>query len=244
MDLLKFLQTLDCEPAKTADKRAYWIERFYASLRIAVDGLLELQEVAYFRHAEGYIYRPVVVSVSKSEDKKQLKLKVVFAHAVNQPTVDHPLPIQRLADGIRLGIRTRIEVFGGFAGRMSELYQEMLQTTSPTDEITKRSPVGRRLAEVLRAITEEGRLNGLRQDAVAPHLFFTERDQKEYESIRGDAIAIWEKILAQAEDDDKSGQFEKTESLIDDLKALNKRYLAIAVPQLAAMLAAEDDECG
>jgi hypothetical protein len=105
--------------------------------------------------------------------------------------------------------------------------------------ITRTSPVGRRLVEALEAITEEGQANGLRPDDPAPFLFSDPSEQEEYERIRAQAAAIWEKLkdVAQAEDKDKSGNYSETESLIIELKVLNERYLKIALPRLNALLA-------
>ena len=238
MELLPFLQTLDSDISAHSDK-PYWIERFFSSLRIALSGRLELQEVAYFRHAGGNIYRPVVASVSKSKDGANYKLKVIFAHAFSPPITDRPTHIQRLADGIRLGVRTRIEIIDGFSGRLSKLHAQMIESTSEMDLITRTSPVGRRLVEALEAITEEGQANGLRPDDPAPFLFSDPSEQEEYERIRAQAAAIWEKLkdVAQAEDKDKSGNYSETESLIIELKVLNERYLKIALPRLNALLA-------
>jgi len=60
-----------------------------------------------------------------------------------------------------------------------------------------------------------------------------------YERIRAQAKAIWEKLkdVAQTEDKDNFGKYPETEGLIIELKALNERYLRIALPRLNVLLA-------
>lgn len=238
MELMPFLKMLDCDSGEWDSGGPYWLERFFKSLTKAIQGGLNLQEVAYFRHEGGGIYRPVVVSVAKSRDGSSCRLKVLFIHAFSAPLTDHPTAVQRLADGIRLGVRTRIEVINGFSGRSSRIYDEKVKGTAPTDQVARRYPVGRRIVEALHTITEEAEAHGMRPSETPPILFSDQAEQDEYERIRSESLQIWEdlKNTAKTEDTVGTGSYVETEKLLLELKRLNDRYLELALPRLNVLL--------
>jgi hypothetical protein len=200
---------------------------------------LNLQEVAYFRHEGGGIYRPVVVSVAKSDDGSSCRLRVLFTHAFSSPLTDRPTAVQRLADGIRLCVRTRIEVINGFSGRLSRIHDEKVNSTSPTDQVARRYPVGHRMIEALQVIIEEAAAHGIRPSE-PPSILFVPAEQDEYERIRSDAVQILTDLKNTAEAEDKlgAGTYTETEKLLLDLKRLNDRYLKLALPRLNVLLGA------
>jgi hypothetical protein len=223
--------------------RPYWIERFFTSLTKAIQGGLNLQEAAYFRHEGGGIYRPVVVSVAKSRDGGCCRLRVLFIHAFSAPLTDHPTPVQRLADGIRLGVRTRNEIINGFSGRLSKMHDEKIRSAGPADLIARRYPVGLRVVEALQVITEEAKAHGMRPTEPPPVLFSNSAGQEEYERIRSDGFRIWAKLKDTAEAEDKAGAgtYVKTERLLVDLKRLNDRYLKLTLPRLNELLVSANE---
>jgi len=238
IELMPFLKLLDCDSGDWDLGGPYWLERFFKSLTKAIQGSLNLQEVAYFRHEGGAIYRPVVVSVAKTRDGSECRLKVLFVHAFNAPLTDHPTAVQRLADGIRLGVRTRIEVINGFSGRLSRMYDEKIKGTAPADQVARRYPVGRRIVEALHTITEEAEAHGLRPNETSPILFSDLAEQDEYEQIRTESLQIWRDLKNTAETEDKigAGSYVETEKLLLELKRLNDRYLKLALPRLNVLL--------
>jgi len=243
MELMPFLKMLDSDSGEWDSTGPYWLERFFKSLTKAIQGSLNLQEVAYFRHEGGGIYRPVIVSVAKSRDGGCCRLRVVFIHALSAPLTDHPTAVQRLADGVRLSVRTRIEVINGFSGRLSRMYDEKVKSTALSDQVARRYPVGRRVVEALQTITEEAEAHGMRPSEPAPILFSDPAEQDEYERIRSDGTQIWKdlKKAAEAEDKNGTGIYVETEKLLLDLKRLNDRYLKLALPRLNVL---SDSICG
>jgi hypothetical protein len=243
MELMQFLQMLDCDSGDWGSGRPYWMERFFTSLTKAIQGSLNLQEAAYFRHEGGGIYRPVVVSVAKSRDGGCCRLRVLFIHAFGAPLLDHPTPVQRLADGIRLGVRTRNEIINGFSGRLSRIHDEKIKSTFPADLVARRYPVGRRVIEALQVITEEAQVHGMRPNEPAPILFSNSAEQKEYERIRSDGFRIWAKLKESVEAEDRAGtgMYAKTERLLVELKRLNDRYLKLTLPRLNELLVSAND---
>jgi hypothetical protein len=199
---------------------------------------LRLQEVAYFRHEDGGIYRPIVVSVAKSKDGITCKIKVLFAHAFGAPLTDIPTPMQRLASGVRLGVRTRIEVIEAFSGNMSRIFEEKVMSEEPVDEIARNYPVGHRLRETMDAIVQEARAHGLRIEGGTPTVFADPKAQAELHRIREKSISILKKlgVVSKAEDDAKTGKYDATEALLLNLKEVNDQYLDFAIPQLTTLL--------
>jgi TIR domain len=240
LELLQFLQMLDCDGGDVSPERPYWIIRFFSSLTKALNGNLLLQEVAYFRHEGGSILRPIVVSVSKSRDGTLCKLKVLFIQTFSAPLTDHPSSVQRLADGVRLGVRTRIEVINGFSGQLSRIFREKIRSEPRGDLIARKYPVGRRVIEALETITEEARAHGIRPQDTPPSLFSDPSDQAVYEQVRAESVRIWQrlKVMADLEDKDGAGKYTGTEKLLTEMKALNDRYLRLALPRLNALLVA------
>jgi hypothetical protein len=242
-ELMPFLKMLDCDSDDWDSGRPYWLERFFKSLTKAIQGSLNLQEVAYFRHEGGGIYRPVIVSVAKSRDGSCCRLRVLFIHAFSAPLTDHPTAVQRLADGIRLGVRTRIEVINGFSGRLSRMHDEKVKSSAPADQVARRYPVGRRIVEALQVITEEAEAHGMRPSETPPILFSDPAEQDEYEHIRSDGFQIWTNLKNTAEAEDKigAGTYAETEKLLLDLKRLNDRYLKLALPRLNVLLGSTNE---
>jgi hypothetical protein len=239
LELKQFLRILDCDAGDPQSERPYWMTRFFGTLQRAINDNLYLQDVAYFRHESGSIYRPIVVSVSKSLDGGVRKIKVLFIQASSSPLTDRPSPIQRLADGVRLSIRTKIEVVDGFAGKLSRIYREKVKSQAPSDVIARNFPVGRRVLEALETITEEARSHGISVNEAAPKLFANATDQQAYELARDDSIRVWERLktVALAEDKTGLGDYDETERLLAELRAANEQYLAIALPRLNELCA-------
>ena len=63
-----------------------------------------------FRHESGRILRPVVVSYEKNSFGTKRRLHVIFASELGSPLTDNPSTILRISVGIRLAVRTRLEV--------------------------------------------------------------------------------------------------------------------------------------
>lgn len=238
LELVHFLQMLDCDNGDPGPGWPYWITRFFGSLTKAISGNLLLQEVAYFRHVSGSILRPIVVSVSKSRDGTRCRLKVIFIQAFSAPLTDHPSSVQRLADGVRLCVRTRIEVINGFSGQLSRISREKVRSETDRDLGARNYPVGRRVIEALETIMEEARAHGIRPEEAPPSLFSNRSDQAAYEHIRTESVRIWQrlKIVAELEDKAAMGKYNETEKLLTELKAFNHRYLRLALPRLNELL--------
>ena len=243
LELMHLLQMLDCDSGQWGSGRPYWVERFFTSLNSAIHGNLNLQEAAYFRHIHGNILRPVVVSVAKSRDGACCRLRVLFVHAFSAPLTNHPTTVQRLADGVRLGVRTRIEIINGFSGRLSKMHEERIKGAAPMDMLSRKHSVGHRVVEALQVITEEARAHGVRVDEPTPVLFSDPVEQDQYEYLRSEAVRVWDEIKDAAEEEDKlgTGTYLRTEGLLLDLKRLNDEYLKLALPRLNRLLGSTND---
>ena len=236
--LEQFLNILDFDSSHGSHSRPYWMTVFFESLIRGVSADLKMQEIAYFRHEEGTVLRPIVVSVAKNKDATTCKLKVRFTRTVAPPVTDQPDPVQRLADGVRLGVRTRIEVIEAFSGRMSQIYRDKIMSNSPMEEVGRKFAVGGRLIKVLQAIYEEAMANGFRPEQPAPKFFSNRAQQKHYEDIRAEGIRLWGELekAATKEDQVASGKYIQTERLLSELKKINGEYLEVAVPRLNSLL--------
>jgi hypothetical protein len=245
MRLLPFLRKISCNIDEAGDNEEFWIRKFYESLREAARGRLEFQEFAYFRHESGKIFRPIVISYAKDSSGTRCKLRVLFASAFVSPLTDNPTMVQRLADGVRLAVRTQLEVVHSFLGRMSRLHREKVLSRRRTDAIARRNPVGGRLIEALDAIWQEAVAHGVRPGASAPTLF-EGPSQRDYEQLRSDALATWEDLKQKAaeEDQKRTGEYPESERLLAKLKKLNEAYLELALPRLKELLTPERESPG
>jgi hypothetical protein len=239
----QFLNILDYDSSQSNHGRPYWMHIFFQSLLKGVSADLKMQEIAYFRHEEGVVLRPVVVSVAKNKDATICKLKVRFTRTVAPPVTDQPDPVQRLADGIRLGVRTRIEVIQEFGGRMSQIYRDKVINHSPAEEVGRNFTVGSRMIKTLQAIYEEATAHGFRPNQPPPRLFSNRVQQKQYQDIRAKGVRLWDELAKTAvkEDHEGSGRYGETERLLSELKKINDEYLEMAVPRLAVLLRSEDE---
>ena len=142
-----------------------WLEKFYDSLREAIRENLLFQEAAFFRHESGRVLRPVVVSVAKNSIGTICKLRVIFTTAFGPPLTDDPSAVQRLADGIRLAVRTRLEVVDPYFGEMSRIHHQKVLSDRPEAALAKQNSVGCRLIAALDAIRQEAVCHGVSQRA-------------------------------------------------------------------------------
>jgi hypothetical protein len=235
--LLPFLRELACDAEWSDDKVEFWIAKFFESLHDAAKERLHFQEAAYFRHESGRILRPVVVSYAKNSSGTKCRLRVIFASELGSPLTDNPSLAQRLSVGIRLAVRTRLEVLDPFLGRMSQVHRDKVLSKRPRDAIARRNPVGGRVTEALDAIWQEALLHGMRPDDAPPTLF-EEPAQQEYEELRNRALASWHglKEKAQEEDQKGTGEYPESERLLGELDKCNQAYLDLSLPRLRELL--------
>jgi hypothetical protein len=233
--LLPFLRRIACDTSE--DEVEFWIKKFFESLQSAVRESLHFQEAAYFRHENGKIYRPVVVSYAKNASGTRCSLRVVFAEAFGSPLTDSPGLVERLSIGARLAVRTRLEVLDPFLGRTSQVHRQKVLSTRPEDEVSRNNPVGGRVVEALDAIWREALSHGMRPEEPAPKLF-EGAAQNSYESIRNRGIEVCNELkrVAQMEDERGKGDYPETERLLADLKKVNEDYLALMLPRIEELL--------
>jgi hypothetical protein len=235
--LLPFLRELDSDAEWSDDRVEFWISKFFESLREALKGHLNFQEAAYFRHESGKILRPVVVSYAKNSSGTKCRLRVIFASAFGSPLTDNPSPTQRLSDGIRLAVRTRLEVVDPFLGRTSQVHREKVLSRDPKNAIARLNPVGRRVTEALDAIWQEALAHGLRPGGTPP-ILFEEPAQMKYEQLRDRALAVWQELKTKAQEEDRreTGEYPETERLLDELNRSLQAYLDLGLPRLRELL--------
>jgi len=162
---------------------------------------------------------------------------VLFASAFVSPLTDNPSEVQRLSDGIRLAVRTRLEVVEPYRGGMSEVHRAKVLSLLPRDAIARSNPVGGRVVQALDAIWEEALAQGLRPGGPPPRLFDDE-DQRKYEALREHGVDAWERLraTAPAEDQKGAGEYPESESLLAELDKSLQAYLDIALPRLRVLL--------
>ncbi len=235
LELLPFLRRISCETDAQPGKIEFWISKFFESLQGAVDGMSNFQEEAYFRHENGKILRPVVVSFTRCAGGPVCRLRVIFAEAFGSPLTDAPGPTQRLSIGARLAIRTRLEIVDPFIGRVSQIQLEKSRSRRAEDEIGRKIGIGSRLVEALDTIVREAASHGMRLGEDPPKLF-EGAAQHEYEAIRDRGQEVWTQLNEAAPIGDQTGDYSKTETMLGELKRINEDYLALALPRLEELL--------
>jgi hypothetical protein len=237
LTLLSFLRRIACDGSEQSGKVEFWIKKFFESLQNAARGSLNFQEAAYFRHENGKIYRPIVVSYAKNASGTKCRLRVVFATAFGTPLTDSPSLTQRLSIGARLAVRTRLEVLEPFLGHTSQVYRDKVLSTRPENEVSRKNPVGARLVEALDAIWQEALSHGMRPGEPAPKLFEGPAQQI-YEDLRNRGIRVWDQIkqVAPREDRKATGKYPETERLLSELNQINEDYLALVLPRIEELL--------
>jgi TIR domain len=237
LTLLPFLRRIACDSSEVPGKVEFWIKKFFESLQKAAEGSLNFQEAAYFRHENGKIYRPVVVSYSKNAGGTRCRLRVIFATAFGTPLTDSPGLTQRLSIGARLAVRTRLEVLDPFLGHTSQVHRDKVLSTRPENEVSRKNPVGGRLVEALDAIWQEALSHGMRPDEPAPKLFEGPAQQV-YEDLRNRGVWVWDqiKLVAPREDRKANGNYPETERLLAELDQINEDYLALVLPRIEELL--------
>jgi hypothetical protein len=236
--LLPFLRELACDAEWSDNRVEFWISKFFESLREATKGRLQFQEAAYFRHESGKILRPVVVSYARNSNGTTRKLRVIFASAFGSPLTDNPSLTQRLSVGIRLAVRTRLEVLDPFLGRMSQVHKDKVLSPHKRDAIARRNPVGSRVVEALDAIWQEALAHGMRPGGRPPVMFEKSAQQHEYEELRNRALASWQELVkkAQEEDEKTTGEYPESERLLGQLDKEVQAYLDLSLPRLRELL--------
>jgi TIR domain len=236
--LLPFLRELASDAEWSDDRVEFWIAKFLESLHDAAKERLLFQEAAFFRHESGRILRPVVVSYAKNSSGTKRRLRVIFASELGSPLTDNPSTTQRLSVGIRLAVRTRLEVLDPFLGRMSQVHRDKVLSKRPRDVIARRNPVGGRVTEALDAILQESLAHGMRPNDVPPILFERPAQQEKYEEIRNRAVALWHELKEKALEEDKkgTGQYPESERLLAELDKYNQAYLDLSLPRLRELL--------
>jgi hypothetical protein len=237
LPLLAFLRRIACNSNEVPGKVEFWIKKFFESLQNAAEERLNFQEAAYFRHENGKIYRPVVVSYTKNASGTRCQLRVIFATAFGTPLTDSPGLTQRLSIGARLAVRTRLEVLDPFLGHTSQIYRDKVLSTRPENEVSRKNPIGGRLVEALDAIWQEALSHGMRPGEPAPTLFEGSAQQV-YEDLRTRGIQVWEQIkeVAPREDRKATGNYPETEQLLAELNQINEDYLALVLPRIEELL--------
>jgi hypothetical protein len=114
---------------------------------------------------------------------------VIFASGLGSPLTDNPSATLRLSVGIRLAVRTRLEVLDPFLGRMSLVHRTKVLSNCASDAIARRNPVGRRVTEVFDAVLQEALAHGMRSHDVSP-ILFKKPAQQQYEEIRKRATGV------------------------------------------------------
>jgi hypothetical protein len=235
MNVLECFKRLDVDGS---DIKRPWIDMFLDSLQSTLEDRITDQHVVYFRSVRGNILRPIIESIKRSDDGSECVCRVVFVDAFAPPSSGNPSRMQLLANGLRLAVRTRLEVLDKYRGVMAQESSRLAQSDDPVEALGKLHPLGARILESLRTIVLEAELQGSKLDTPAPNLFDDDTKQATYERIRGAFKSWFIKFQAatKEEDSDPEGKYIKTERLLDDLYEMNQKYIAIAAPTFLKML--------
>ena len=130
--------------------------------------------------------------------------------------MSNPTRLQLLANGLRLAVRTRLEVLDKYRGTMAKESARLRQSKDPVEELGKRFPLGSRILESIRAIVLEAELQGSRPNDPPPYLFRDDAQQATYERIRGQFKSWLTKFQAvtREEDYEAKGKYIQTERLL------------------------------
>ena len=216
------------------------MEKFLESLQSTLEGRMTEQHVVYFRSMMGNILRPIIESVKRSDDGTECECRVVFVDAFAPPSSSNPSRVQLLANGLRLAVRTRLEVLEKYRGAMAQESSRLAQSEDPAEALGKLHPLGARILESMRTIVLEAELQGTKLDTPPPNLFDDDTKQATYERIREEFKSWFIKFQAvtKEEDNEPEKKYNQTEQLLDDLYEFNKKYIAIAAPTFLNMLEA------
>jgi hypothetical protein len=241
MNIVDFLKRLDTDGS---DVRRPWMEKFLDSLQSTLEGRMTEQHVVYFRSAMGNILRPIIESVKRSDDGAECECRVVFVDAFAPPASSNPSRMQLLANGLRLAVRTRLEVLDKYRGVMAQESARLARSKDPAEALGKLHPLGSRILESIRTIVLEAELQGTNLNAPPANLFHDDAKQATYETIRNRFRSWFEDFrdVTSREDEELEGKYIQTERLLDELYDLNKKYIAIAAPTFLNMLEASDQQ--
>jgi TIR domain len=234
MNIVDFLEQLDTEGSQI-DRG--WIRRFLASLQASLEGRMADQNVVFFRHVRGNVLRPIIDSITRSQDGLECECRVVFVDAFSVPPITNPSPLQLLANGLRLAVRTRFEVLDRYRGKMAKERLRLTASSDPAEKIGKLHPLGGRVLETLRTMVLEAAMQGSVLEA-APPVLFEGQDQTRYEEMRESFKSMLAELerVTEAEDQQRDGTYAGTEKILDNLFELNKNYLQIAEPRFISLL--------
>jgi hypothetical protein len=190
------------------------------------------------RHTSAKITRPVVISNLKTGDRKGCSLRILFAPAFGVPTTDYPPDFQRLADGVRLSVRTLLEVIKSYSNSMASIHKQKVLRQGVDHPSERNSRVGSRVISALEAIWQEASNNRIKMESPTPTLFTNADAQASYVSIRARGKHNWEAIRAYAlnEDSAHTGDYSKTEALLVELREICVDYIRISIPLLFEMV--------
>ena len=241
MNIVDFLKRLDTDGS---DVKRPWMEKFLESLQSTLEGRITEQHVVYFRSVTGNILRPIIEAVKRSDDGAECVCRVVFVDAFAPPSSSNPSRVQLLANGLRLAVRTRLEVLDKYRGAMARESARLAQSKDPAEALERLHPLGARVLESIRTIVLEAELQGSRLDVPPPALFDDDDDQATYEKTR-DQFKSWLtdfQHVTEKEDSESEGKYVQTELLLDELYDLHKKYIAIAAPTFLSMLEASPQQ--
>jgi hypothetical protein len=229
MNVLECFKRLDVDGS---DVKRPWIDMFLDSLQSTLEDRITDQHVVYFRSVRGNILRPIIESIMRSDDGSECVCRVVFVDAFAPPSSGNPSRVQLLANGLRLAVRTRLEVLDKYRGAMAQESSRLAQSDDPAEALGKLHPLGARVLESLRTIALEAELQGSKLDAPPPHLFDDDAKQATYEKIRDEFKSWFIKFQAvtKEEDNEPEGKYIKTERLLDELFDLHKKYIQSRLP--------------
>jgi hypothetical protein len=235
MNVLECFKRLDVDGS---DVKRPWIDMFLDSLQSTLEDRITDQHVVYFRSVRGNILRPIIESIKRSDDGSECVCRVVFVDAFAPPSSGNPSRMQLLANGLRLAVRTRLEVLDKYRGVMAKESSRLAQSDDPAEALGKLHPLGSRVLESLRTIVLEAELQGSKLDTPPAHLFDDDAEQATYEKIRDEFKSWFIKFQAvtKEEDNEPEGKYIKTDHLLDDLYEMNRKYIAIAAPTFLNML--------
>jgi TIR domain len=234
MNIVDFLERLDTEGSQA---ERGWITRFLESLQATLEGRMADQNVVFFRSVRGNVLRPIIESITRSQDGLECTCRVVFVDAFSVPPASNPSQLQLLANGLRLAVRMRLEVLDRYRGKMARERLRLSGSNDPVEELGKFHPLGSRVLETLRTIVLEAEMQGSRLEADPPTLFEGE-DQVRYEEIREVFKTNFAELerVTETEDQQREGTYTGTEKILDSLLELNKDYLRFAAPRFMSLL--------
>ena len=230
MKIVDFLLHLDADHSYQP-----WIQRLLDSLQATIMNQKEDQNIVFFRASSGKVIRPILRSIARSDDGRECECRLMLVEAFSSPPTDEPSQLVKLANGLRMAVRIRIELLDKYEGRMAEESARLAESNRSKER--KYYSIGGRVIETFRNIVMEARLYGTDFDR-APFELFGDKEQIKYKGIHDNLVDAYQRLQQFAQEEDAAGgkAYPKCECVLKELRRILTDYFQLAIPRFSYLL--------